>query len=120
VDILSLHCPLTQETAGLISQEELALMRPDALLINTARGGIVDEQALADALRAERLGGAGIDVLSQEPPSHGNPLLAPNIPNLVLTPHVAWSSREARQYLLLQVAKNIRSFLAGETRNLVS
>jgi glycerate dehydrogenase len=120
VDVLSLHCPLTEETAGLISREELALMRPDALLINTARGGIVDEQALADALCAGRLGGAGIDVLSQEPPRNGNPLLAPNIPNLVLTPHVAWSSREARQYLLLQVAKNIRSFLAGETRNLVS
>jgi glycerate dehydrogenase len=120
VDILSLHCPLTQETAGLISREELALMRPDALLINTARGGIVDEQALADALYAGRLGGAGIDVLSQEPPGHDNPLLAPNIPNLILTPHVAWSSREARQYLLLQVAKNIRSFLAGETCNLVS
>jgi glycerate dehydrogenase len=120
VDVLSLHCPLTQETAGLIGREELALMRHDALLINTARGGIVDEQALADALRAGRLGGAGIDVLSHEPPRQGNPLLAIDIPNLVLTPHVAWSSREARQYLLLQVAKNIRDFLAGEPCNLVT
>lgn len=120
VDILSLHCPLTPETTGLIGREELALMRPDALLINTARGGIVDEQALAEALRAERLAGAGVDVLSQEPPRHGNPLLAPDIPNLILTPHVAWSSREARQNLLLQVARNIQSFLEGEPCNLVS
>lgn len=120
VDVLSLHCPLTPETTGLIGREELTLMCPDALLINTARGGIVDEQALADALRSGRLGGAGIDVLSQEPPKNGNPLLAPDIPNLILTPHVAWNSREARQYLLLQVANNIHSFLAGKPRNLVS
>ncbi|ABA58492.1 D-isomer specific 2-hydroxyacid dehydrogenase [Nitrosococcus oceani ATCC 19707] len=120
VDILSLHCPLTPETTGLIGPNELASMRSDALLINAARGGIVNEQALADALRRGHLGGAGVDVLSQEPPRHGNPLLAPDIPNLILTPHVAWNSREARQYLLTQVAKNIRSFLAGEPRNLVS
>jgi glycerate dehydrogenase len=120
VDVLSLHCPLTPETAGLIGGEELALMRPDALLINTARGGIVDEQALADALRGGRLGGAGVDVLSEEPPKHGNPLLAPDIPNLLLTPHIAWASREARQRLLVQVAENIRGFLAGEPRNLVT
>ncbi|ADE15868.1 D-isomer specific 2-hydroxyacid dehydrogenase NAD-binding protein [Nitrosococcus halophilus Nc 4] len=120
VDILSLHCPLTSETTGLIDREELALMRSDALLINTARGGIVNEQALADALREGQLGGAGVDVLSQEPPPQDNPLLAPDIPNLLLTPHVAWSSREARQHLLQQVAKNIRSFLDGEPCNLVS
>ncbi|QBQ55038.1 2-hydroxyacid dehydrogenase [Nitrosococcus wardiae] len=120
VDILSLHCPLTSETTGLIDREELALMRSDALLINTARGGIVNEQALADALREGRLGGAGVDVLSQEPPPQDNPLLAPDIPNLLLTPHVAWSSREARQHLLQQVTKNIRSFLDGEPCNLVS
>ncbi|BAW80101.1 D-isomer specific 2-hydroxyacid dehydrogenase NAD-binding protein [Candidatus Nitrosoglobus terrae] len=119
VDVLSVHCPLTQETTGLIGREELALMRPNALLINTARGGIVDEQALADALCAGQLGGAGIDVLSQEPPHQGNPLFAPNIPNLILTPHVAWSSHEARQYLVLQVAKNIHSFLASKPCNLV-
>lgn len=119
-DILSIHCPLTPETAGLIGHEELALMRPDALLINTARGGIVDEQALADALRAGQLGGAGIDVLSEEPPKHGNPLLAADIPRLILTPHVAWASREARQRVILQVAENISSFLNGEPCNLVT
>lgn len=120
VDVLSLHSPLTPETRGLIGARELALMKPDALLINTARGGIVDEQALADALRAGRLGGAGVDVLSEEPPVRGNPLLAPDIPNLIVTPHVAWASREARQRLLDQVAANIRAFLAGQPRNVVT
>lgn len=120
VDIFSIHCPLTPETAGLIGREELALMRPDALLINTARGGIVDEQALADALRAGRLGGAGIDVLSEEPPKHGNPLLAADIPRLILTPHVAWASREARQRVILQVTENISNFISGKPCNLVT
>lgn len=120
VDIFSIHCPLTPETAGLIGREELALMRPDALLINTARGGIVDEQALADALRAGRLGGAGVDVLSEEPPKHGNPLLAADIPRLILTPHVAWASREARQRVILQVTENISGFLSGKRCNLVT
>lgn len=119
VDVLSIHCPLTPATTGLISHEELTLMRPDALLINTARGGIVDEQALADALRTGQLGGAGIDVLSEEPPKHGNPLLAPDIPHLILTPHVAWASREARQRVILQVAENIHGFLSGKPCNLV-
>lgn len=120
VDILSLHCPLTPETKGLIGPQELALMRSDALLINTARGGIVDEQALANALREGQIAGAGIDVLSEEPPKHGNPLLAPDIPHLLLTPHVAWASREARQRVILQVAANIRAFLSGKPTNLVT
>lgn len=117
VDVLSLHCPLTDATRGLIGPQELDRMRPDALLIDTARGGIVDEAALAAALRAGRLGGAGIDVLAQEPPVDGSPLLEPGIPNLIVTPHVAWASREARQRLLDGVAANIEAWLAGETRN---
>lgn len=119
VDVLSLHCPLTAETRNLIGPAELARMRPDALLINTARGGLVDETALVQALRAGRLGGAGIDVLTREPPRDGNPLLEPNIPNLIVTPHVAWASREARQRLVDQVADNIRAFVAGAARNRV-
>ena len=120
VDILSLHCPLTPETRGLIGAAELALMRPDALLINTARGGIVDEAALAAALCQGKLGGAGVDVLTQEPPTQDNPLLAANIPNLILTPHIAWASRESRQRLVDEVAANISAFLQGETRHRVA
>ncbi|WP_328985222.1 2-hydroxyacid dehydrogenase [Thiorhodovibrio winogradskyi] len=119
VDVLSLHCPLTDSTRGLIGAEQLGRMRPDALLINTARGGIVDEQALADALRARTLGGAGVDVLSTEPPRQGNPLLAGDIPNLIVTPHIAWASREARQRVVEEIAANIAAFLAGRERNRV-
>jgi len=120
VDILSLHCPLTPQTQGLIGGEALKLMRPDALLINAARGGIVDEAALASALRAGRLGGAGIDVLTEEPPLRGSPLLETGVPNLIVTPHIAWASRESRQRLVDEVARNIQAFLAGRPRNLVS
>jgi glycerate dehydrogenase len=120
VDVLSIHCPLTPETANLIGPAELGKMKPDALLINTARGGIVDEAALADALRGGLIGGAGVDVLSQEPPVDGNPLLAPEIPNLLLTPHTAWASVEARQRLLDEVALNIGEHLAGGSRNRVN
>lgn len=119
-DILSLHLPLTRETAGLIGADELASMKPGALLINTARGGIVDEAALADALRSGHLGGAGIDVLSREPPSPDNPLLAPETPNLILTPHVAWASIESRQRLLDGIAGNILAFRRGKPRNCVN
>ena len=119
VDVLTLHCPLTAETRNLVGTGELALMKPDALLINTARGGIVDEQALLRALREGRLGGAGIDVLGQEPPRGGSPLLAADIPNLIVTPHIAWASRESRQRLLDEVAENIRAFDAGQVRNRV-
>ena len=111
VDVLSLHCPLTPETRGLIGPWELALMRRDAILINTARGGLVDEAMLADALRKGALGGAGVDVLSLEPPVAGNPLLAPDIPNLIVTPHCAWGSRESRQRLVEQLVENVRGFL---------
>jgi glycerate dehydrogenase len=119
VDVLSLHCPLTPQTRGLIGAAELALMRPDAVLVNTARGGIVDEVALARALRAGRLGGAGVDVLSLEPPRAGNPLLEADIPNLIVTPHSAWASREARQRLVEEIARNIAAFRRGEDRNRV-
>ncbi len=116
-DILSLHCPLTPETKHLIGKRELNLMKTDALLINTARGGIVDETALAEALRQNKLGGAGIDVLEIEPPRDGNVLFDPDIPNLIITPHTAWASRESRQRLTNEVAENILAFTRGEKRN---
>jgi len=119
VDVLSLHCPLATHTQGLIGAERLACMKPDALLINTARGALVDSQALADALRAGRLGGAAIDVLPQEPPVDGNPLLAPDIPNLIVTPHVAWAAREARQRCLDEMAANVEDFVRGGHRGRV-
>jgi len=119
VDVLSLHCPLTDTTRGLIGARELGLMRRDALLINTARGGIVDESALAEALRFGAIGGAGVDVLSTEPPRGGNPLLAPGIPNLIVTPHIAWASREARQRVVVEIAANIEAFIAGMARHRV-
>jgi len=108
VDVLSLHCLLTDETRNLIGAEELAKMQSHALLINTSRGGLVNEQALADALCQGRLGGAGFDVLTNEPPRSGNPLLEEGIPNLILTPHSAWASREARQRIVDITANNLR------------
>ncbi|MGH8312880.1 MAG: NAD(P)-dependent oxidoreductase [Gammaproteobacteria bacterium] len=120
VDVLSIHVPLLPETRNLIGAPELALMKHDALVINCARGGIVDEQALADALCAHRLGGAGVDVLSEEPPVHGNALLAPGIPNLIVTPHVAWATREARQRVINEMALNIEAFSKGEKRDRVA
>ncbi len=118
-DILTLHCPLAANTRNLIGTRELALMKPDALLINAARGGIVDEAALADALRRGIIGGAGIDCFIAEPPDESQPLMAPDIPNLIRTPHIAWASREARQRLLDQLVENIQAFTAGQPRNLV-
>ena len=118
-DIVSLHCPLNDSTRGLIGARELALMKSDALLINTARGALVDGRALAAALRAGRLGGAGIDVLSEEPPRDDDPLLDPDIPNLILTPHVAWAAREARQRCLDEMAANIADFMGGGRRSRV-
>lgn len=119
IDVLSLHCPLTPDTRGLIGPWELALMRRDAILINTARGGLVDEAVLADALRQGALGGAGVDVLSLEPPVTGNPLLAPDIPNLIVTPHCARGSRESRQRLVEQLAENIQGWRDGAPPRLV-
>jgi len=118
-DIVSLHCPLTESTRGLIGARELALMKRDALLINTARGALVDGHALAAALKAARLGGAGIDVFAPEPLLASDPLLDPDIPNLILTPHVAWAAHEARQRCLDEMAANIRDFIAGGRRSRV-
>ncbi|SEO91784.1 2-hydroxyacid dehydrogenase [Aquisalimonas asiatica] len=113
-DVISLHCPLTDATRGLIGAAELARMPSHALLINTARGGLVDEQALADALRDGQIGGAGFDVLTEEPPRDGNVLLDPSIPNLIVTPHSAWGSREARQRIVGQLTENIEAFARGD------
>lgn len=109
VDVLSLHCLLTEQTRNLIGRRELGLMKPGALLINTSRGGLVDEAALAQALRKGVIAGAGLDVLTEEPPRHGNPLLADDIPNLIVTPHSAWASREARQRIVEITAENLAS-----------
>lgn len=108
VDVLSLHCLLTDDTRNMIGARELKMMKKEALLINTSRGGLVDEQALADALRAGTIGGAGFDVLTEEPPRNGNALLADDIPNLIVTPHSAWASREARQRIVEITALNLR------------
>jgi len=119
VDVLSLHCPITPQTRHLIGVRELGLMKNDAVLINTARGGLIDADALAIALRGRRLGGAAIDVVEQEPPVDGNPLLAPDIPNLIVTPHTAWAARESRQRALDELERNVRDFLGGGRRGRV-
>ncbi len=119
-DVISLHTPLTAETHHMIGAREFGLMKPSAILINTARGNLVDEAALADALRSKRIAGAGFDVLSVEPPRAGNPLLELELPNFILTPHVAWSSREAMQTLADQLVDNIEAFMAGAPRNVVA
>jgi glycerate dehydrogenase len=122
-DVISLHCPLTAATRGLIGAAELRAMKPDALLINASRGGLVDEAALAEALRRGLIGGAGCDVLSREPPDDGNPLLAPDIlalPNFILTPHVAWSSNTAMARLAEQLIDNIEAFVRGAPQNRVA
>jgi glycerate dehydrogenase len=118
-DIVSLHCPLNDATRGLIGARELNLMKPDALLINTARGALIDGTSLAAALKAGRLGGAGIDVLPHEPPLHDEPLIDGEIPNLLVTPHVAWAAREARQRCIDEMAANIRDFYSGGRRGRV-
>jgi glycerate dehydrogenase len=119
-DVISLHCPLTAATHHLIGARELRSMKRSAILINTARGGIVDEQALASALEQGRIAGAGIDVLGDEPPPADNPLLACRSPRLILTPHVAWASRSARQRLVNEIVANICAFQRGAARNPVS
>ncbi|TBW48858.1 D-2-hydroxyacid dehydrogenase [Marinobacter halodurans] len=113
VDVLSLHCLLTEETRNLIDADALSNMQTHALLINTSRGGLVDEKALADALRKGRIGGAGFDVLTEEPPANGNVLLSPDIPNLIVTPHCAWASKEARQRMVQLTAQNLEGIRSG-------
>jgi glycerate dehydrogenase len=120
VDVLTLHCPLSDQTRNLLNAETMKLMKKGALIVNTARGGIVDDQALADALSSGHLGGAGIDVIAKEPPRDGNPLLAADVPNLILTPHTAWASRESRQRLIDQLHQVVQAFLNGSPINKVN
>ena len=119
-DVVTLHVPLTEATRNLIGADQLRRMKPSALLINAARGGVVDEAALAEALREGRIGGAGCDVLSAEPPRAGNPLLELDLPNLILTPHIAWASCEAMQILADQLIDNIEAFVRGTAQNRVA
>jgi glycerate dehydrogenase len=117
-DVISLHCPLTDQTAGLVNRERLGLARPTALLINTARGGLVVEADLADALNAGELAGAALDVVGQEPIRPDNPLLRAK--NCVITPHIAWATTEARRRLMETTISNVASFLAGKPQNVVN
>ncbi|HMA81124.1 MAG TPA: NAD(P)-dependent oxidoreductase, partial [Candidatus Binatia bacterium] len=121
-DIVSLHCPLTPETRSLINAQGLGLMKPTAFLINTARGALVDEAALIDALRKKQIAGAALDVITQEPPPSDHPMIraAKELDHLIVTPHTAWSARETREHLLQEVEKNISAFLQGRDRNRVA
>jgi glycerate dehydrogenase len=119
-DVLSIHCPLNDETRDLVNRQILQAMKPDALLLNTARGGIVNEADVADALRAGEIAGAGIDTLSQEPPPPDHVLLANDIPNLLVTPHNAWASRGSRQAALDQLAEVVLAFRAGQPVNVLT
>jgi glycerate dehydrogenase len=116
-DVVSLHCPLTPETNGIINSERIALMKPTAFLINTSRGGLIVEQDLADALNQDRLAGAGLDVLSIEPPPQETPLL--HAKNCIITPHIAWATREARERLMATVAENLAAFEQGHPQNVI-
>lgn len=118
-DVLSLHCPLTDATQNLIGAAELGQMKRDAILVNTARGGLVDEQALHDALVAGRIGGAGLDVLREEPPRAGNPLLDLELPNLIVTPHVAWASQNSMAACAEGLVRNLEAFVRGKPINVV-
>jgi len=117
-DVVSLHCPLTPQTENLVDAERLALMKPTAFLINTSRGPLIDEQALADALNNNRIAGAGMDVLSTEPPAKDNPLLGAK--NCHITPHIAWATRAARERLLKVTIDNVAAFLSGRPQNVVN
>ncbi|MGO9134366.1 MAG: D-2-hydroxyacid dehydrogenase [Methylovirgula sp.] len=119
-DIISLHCPLTDGTRNIIGAAEFKKMKSDAILINTARGGLVDEVALVAALKSGEIAGAGFDVLTVEPPKQGNVLLDADLPNLLITPHVAWASIEAMTGLADQLVDNIEAWVAGSPRNLVT
>ena len=117
-DIVSLHCPLTSENEHLIDRNKISLMKSSAFLINTSRGQLVVEQDLADALNQEQLAGAGLDVLSSEPPAPDNPLLKAK--NTIITPHIAWATKAARRRLLDAVVNNIKAFLQGRATNVVN
>ena len=117
-DVVSLHCPLTDETRHLVNEERLSWMKPTAFLINTSRGPLIDEAALDEALRSGRLAGAGLDVLSVEPPPAENPLV--HTGNCYITPHIAWATLSSRQRLMDAVVENVRAFLEGKPRNVVN
>jgi glycerate dehydrogenase len=117
-DIISLHCPLTPQTEHLVNEKRLAWMKPTAFLLNTSRGPLIDESALAKALNEGRIAGAGLDVLAVEPPTADNPLLRAK--NCLITPHIAWATRAARSRLMEAVVENLRAFLAGESKNVVT
>ena len=119
-DVITLHLPLNEQTRHLIGTVEFAGMKPGVLLINTARGGLVDEAALLEALQSGRIGGAGFDVLEKEPPTEGHPLLDLDMPNFILTPHIAWSGRQAMQILADQLIANIEAWAAGTPQNRVA
>jgi glycerate dehydrogenase len=119
-DIISLHSPLTPDTRNMIGIEQLRKMKRSAILINTARGGLVDEAALVQALKEGVIAGAGFDVLTKEPPKEGNPLLDLRLPNFILTPHVAWASDGAMQFLSDQLIDNIEGFVKGSPQHLVT
>jgi len=119
-DVLTLHCPLTNEARDLIGRAELQMMKRSAVLINTARGALIDDEALIEALHSGVIAGAGLDVLRDEPPTSGSPLLDLSLPNLIITPHVAWASNEAVQTLADQVIDNLEGFLAGHAQNLLT
>jgi len=116
-DVVTLHCPLTEDTRDMFGSEEFAMMKPNALLINTARGALIQEEALANALQSGLIAGAAIDCLREEPPRNGNSLLDLDLPNLIVTPHIAWASEEAVQALADQVIDNIEAFVAGRPQN---
>ena len=116
-DVISLHCPLNSTTENLINEQALNAMQQHALLINTARGGLIDSVALVKALSEGHIAGAAVDVLREEPPVNGDPLLSTQLPNLIVTPHMAWAAREARQRALDQILSNIESFAAGNGNN---
>jgi glycerate dehydrogenase len=118
-DVVSLHCPLTEKNHHLIDEQALSLMKPESILINTARGGLVDEQALLQALKERQIAAAGLDVLAEEPPSVDNELLHYRTDNLIVTPHVAWASRSSRQRLVDEITENINAYLHGTPRNCV-
>ena len=118
-DVLTLHCPLNEQTRDLMSAREFQMMKPNALLINTARGALIEDAALIEALQKGLIAGAGLDVLREEPPRNGSPLLDIDLPNLIVTPHVAWASSEAVQTLADQVIDNIETFVDGRPQNLL-
>jgi len=119
-DVISLHCPLTPETKNLFDLKTFKSMKKNALLINTARGGLINDEALLHALENGSIAGAALDVLDREPPATDHPLLTSGLPNLIVTPHIAWAAKEARQRALDEIAKNIACYLKGEPRNVVT